>query len=729
MCMKKLLLALAVVTLPLTMMAQAAALPFFEDFESSTLIPSTFTLINVDGNTPASAPASLADSAFIVRYNTNFESQVAYGVSYYTPDAGADDWLILPKLALTDNPVLSWKALSLTSSGNYPDTYQVLVSTTDTEIASFTSIFEVEEEVSLSAGGAGVQKRMLDLGAAGYANQEVYIAFRLMTPSPGGDRLALDDIRVVDMLNEGFENGIPDSWTVIDGGTAGMTWIQDDYEPYEGEYSAGLDTYDDAGNETDDWLITSAVTVNEGHVLSFWAVSADSDYPDDLHVMASKTGVTAEDFTITIADLTPVSAAGWTKYSYVLSENAELSDGDEIYIGFWCDSEGSFLNIDLVKYGEVVPPKMMRAYAVSETAVDVLFDADLEGEADPGAFTLSGTADLTFSGAEVDGENKALLHLTGTSASMEADVIVDILTMADQEDAVEFYGGILPLSFTSLTNPEGTMDFDDHHATFKAIVMAINSDTSRVWLADASGAHHGINTYDMVTDGLALGDELLFYGKMSPYQAQTEIYPATQLEVLSSGNELFAPTMITGADIATTVEEDNDPAEQYEGVLVSMEGVEVSSWDGAYFNCTDDGGATVFYVADYDELYDGEFGENTLTAGNTYDLTGIIVGRNGEYRLVPRSADDIVDVTSIEDQEGKALRIYPVPVSDLLHIDHAVPMERIQVMAASGQIITDLTLHGKTSVVINTRAYYPGVYVIRIMMKDESVVVRKLMKK
>ena len=727
--MKRFLLSLAAIAFPLALMAQATALPFFEDFEGSTLIPSTFTLINVDGNTPASAPASLTDSAFIVRYNTNFESQVAYGVSYYSPDAGADDWLILPRLALTDNPILSWKALSLTSSGNYPDTYQVLVSTTDTETASFTSIFEVVEEVSLSAGGPGVQKRMIDLGAEGYANQEVYIAFRLMTPSPGGDRLGLDDIRVVEMLNEGFENGIPDSWTVIDGGTAGMTWMQDDYEPYEGNYSAGLDTYDDAGNETDDWLITSLVTVNEGHELSFWAVSADSDYPDDLHVMVSKTGVTAVDFTITIADITPVSASGWTKYSYVLSDHAELNDGDEIYIGFWCDSEGSFLNIDLVKYGEVVPPKMMRAYAVSETAVDVLFDAELEGEVAHDAFSLSGTADLTFSGAEVDGENNMLLHLTGASAAMEADVTVDMLTMTGQEDPVEFYGGILPLSFTSLTNPGGTMDFDNHHATFKAIVTAINSDTSRIWFADASGAHHGVNTYDMVTDGIAVGDEVLFYGKMSPYQAQTEIYPATQIEILSSGNTPYAPAMITGGDIATTVAEDSDPAEQYEGVLVSIENVEVSSWDGAYFNCTDDGGATVFYVADFDQLYDSDFGETTLTVGNTYDLTGIIVGRNGEYRLVPRSEDDIVDVTSIGDQQGKALRVYPVPVSDLLYVDHAVPMERREVMAASGQIVTDLSLQGSTSVVINTRAYDPGVYVIRIMLTDESVVVRKLMKK
>ena len=726
--MKKILLMMAVVVCPLMLMAQATPLPFFEDFESATTIPASFTLINVDGNTPASAPASLTDSAFIVRSNTNFESQVAYGVSYYEPEGDADDWLILPMLALTDNPILSWKALSLTSSGNYPDTYQVLVSTTDTEPASFTSIFEVEEEVSLSSGGPGVQNRMIDLAAEGFANQEVYIAFRLMTPNPGGDRLAFDDIRVVDMLNEGFENGIPDSWTVIDGGTADMTWIQDDYIAYEGSYSAGIDTYDDSGNDTDDWLITSMVTVNEGDELSFWAVSSSADYPDDLYVKVSKTGVAVEDFAITIAEILPVSADGWTKYSYVLSDHAELNDGDDIYIGFWCDSEGSFLNLDNVKYGAVVPAKMMRAYAVSESAVDVVFDAMLEREYAPTEFSLSGSADITFSSAEMDAENKMLLHLTGASSSMVADVTVDMLTLADQDDPVEFYGGIMPLSFTSLTNPGGTMDFDSHHATFKAVVMAINSDTSRVWFADASGAHNGINTYDMVTDGLALGDEVLFYGKMSPYQAQTEIYPATQLAILSSGNDLFAPTMITGADIATTVAEDSDPAEQYEGVLVSIENVEVSSWDGAFFNCTDDGGSNVFYVADFDALYDGDFGETTLTPGNTYDLTGVIVGRNGEYRLVPRSVNDIQDVTSIEPQQGKSLRVYPVPFFDILHVVHAKPMQHMEITSASGQLIQEIPLYGATNTDIQTAAYDPGIYFMKIVLEDESVEIRKLIR-
>jgi hypothetical protein len=711
----------------MALMAQAADLPFMEDFESATTIPATFTLVNGDGNTPASAPASLQDSAFIVRYRTEFESHVAYGVSYYDPDAGADDWLILPKLALTSNPVLSWKALSLTSSGNYPDTYQVLVSTTDADTSSFTSIFEVEEEVSLEAGGPGVQKRMISLSAEGYADQEVFIAFRLMTPSPGGDRLAIDDIKVEDMLLEGFENGIPDSWTVIDGGDNPGSWFQDDYTSYAGNYCAGLDTYDASSSETDDWLITPMVTVTEGHVLSFWGRSSSTSYTEDLHVMASKTGVTAPEFTITIADISPVSPGEFGKYSFVLSDNPDLNPGDQVYIGFWCDSEGSFLNIDEVRYGELVPPKMMRAIAVSETAVDVVFDSELERMYSPGEFTLSGSADIMFSDAQVDEEDKTILHLTGASPEMAGDITLDALAMIDQEDPVEFYAGIMPLMYTSLTNPGGTME-EDINATFKAIVMGINIDTSRIWFADAAGAHNGINTYNLVTDGLELGDEVLFYGKLSPYQNQTEIYPGTQLSVVSSGNDLYAPTVITGADISANNDEDADPAEQYEGVLVTIEDVTVELWDGSYFNCTDDDGTTVFYVGDYDDLFDSDFGETTLTVDNTYDLTGLVVGRNAEVRLVPRSADDIMDVTSVEAIPGDNLKIYPVPVSDLLHIESERSLNQVEISGISGQVMRTESLNGVTSTTMDLSHFEKGVYFLRMNMDDGSILVRKVIK-
>lgn len=724
--MKKFLLLIGAVAISSALFSQALDLPFHEDFEGSQQIPSTFTLINVDGNTPASAPASLADSAFIVRYSTDMESQVAYGVSYYTPDAGADDWLILPKLALTKNPKLSWKALSLTSSGDYPDTYQVLVSTTDAQTGSFTSLLEVQEEVGAASGGAGVQKRSLDL--SDYAGQEVFIAFRLMTPSPGGDRLGIDDIRVEETLEVGFEDGIPENWFIVDGGDNPGSWFLDDYAPFAGTYNATLQTYQDDPETTsvDDWMITNKVTVFDGYELTFYANTSSSNYPDGLQVFLSNTGEIPSDFTFAVGEIDPLTT-DWTKYAFVLSDVSGISAGDEVYIGFYSDVIGDYLGVDEVRYGPVTEPMMVRAIAISETAVDVYFDAELERTYSPDEFTLSGSGDITFASATVDATNPTIVHLAAGTPNMAGDNVLDMLSLEGQDGSYEFYAGITPLSYTSLTNPGGVLEFDGPYATFQAIVMGISDDTSRVWVADEAGAHHGINTYDMALDEIAVGDEILFYGKLSPYANQTEIYPATLMSVVSSGNTLYEATVIPGSDLANDNAADQDPAEKYEGVLVSVEGAEVTAWDGAYFTLTDDDGATSFWVTDWYVYADG-FGENTLDIGNIYNITGLVVGRDGEYRIIPRNANDIQDVTSVHPRGMDALHIYPVPVADQLYLDNVAAYSSVMITTITGQLCFSEEVNARNNIVVDMSEYKNGVYMIQLTRPGADVTIQKVIK-
>jgi len=95
-----------------------------------------------------------------------------------------------------------WKALSLTTSGDYPDDYKVYISTTDRDTSTFMTngaIYEVNGEnwaEDADNPGDGIASHKVDL--SNYANEEVYIAFRLMTPDPGGDRLAIDDIKIAE---------------------------------------------------------------------------------------------------------------------------------------------------------------------------------------------------------------------------------------------------------------------------------------------------------------------------------------------------------------------------------------------------------------------------------------------------------------------------------------------------------------------------------------------------
>jgi hypothetical protein len=200
------------------MSVSAQTVLFEEDFESSALIPETFTLINNDGFTPNEGDEMWTDSAWTVVTSSRPElegTQVAAALSYYTDmgDATADDWMILPAITLGSASTLSWDAMSLTSSGNYPDDYQVIIAevdagndpTVDYMFSNGTILLDQDAEwcsAAVSNPGEGLHHHEIDL--SDYAGQEVWIAFRQNTGNGGGYLIAVDNI----MVEEGSSTGI-----------------------------------------------------------------------------------------------------------------------------------------------------------------------------------------------------------------------------------------------------------------------------------------------------------------------------------------------------------------------------------------------------------------------------------------------------------------------------------------------------------------------------------------
>lgn len=167
---------------------------FFEDFESiddGGDLPDTWVVVDVDGGTPSD---DMYDKAWKVVESSQMGSKIAVSTSYYTdadyPDA--DDWMITPAIEIVDGAYLSFDAKSLTSSGNYPDSYEVWVSTTDQDVAGCKAgdmIHSVDEEEHETA-------QSYDIDLSSYAGKTVYIGFRLMTPAPGGSELGVDNVKV-----------------------------------------------------------------------------------------------------------------------------------------------------------------------------------------------------------------------------------------------------------------------------------------------------------------------------------------------------------------------------------------------------------------------------------------------------------------------------------------------------------------------------------------------------
>ena len=170
-------------TIALTsLMSQAQSVILNENFNNG--IPATWTVIDVDGNTPVNSTYS--DAWVSIEKLTTPGDSVAASTSYYQPAGTSEDYLITHALPLgAFGNILSWHVQSTDAS--YPDGYAVLVSTTDNIAASFTdTIYQTDEALyywdSIS----------VNLEDFGFVNQTVYVAF--VNNTTDGYGLMIDNV-------------------------------------------------------------------------------------------------------------------------------------------------------------------------------------------------------------------------------------------------------------------------------------------------------------------------------------------------------------------------------------------------------------------------------------------------------------------------------------------------------------------------------------------------------
>ena len=158
-----------------------------ENFQTG--LPSTYTIINNDGLTPNSAIVGF-DSAWVELVDPlNSADTIVGSTSYFTPAGQASRWLITPPITIGSfGNILYWNARSHDPS--YPDDYMILISTTDTQISSFTdTLYGVINELETW------QARNVNISDSGYVSQTVHIAF--VNNTYDGFKLYIDDIRMV----------------------------------------------------------------------------------------------------------------------------------------------------------------------------------------------------------------------------------------------------------------------------------------------------------------------------------------------------------------------------------------------------------------------------------------------------------------------------------------------------------------------------------------------------
>lgn len=127
-------------------------------------------------------------------------------------------------------------------------------------------------------------------------------------------------------FSEGFENGIPLTWTTIDNDGDGYDWYGHintglyNYSTHSGDGVAASESFDNNGSVVltpDNWLITPQVDL--GGTVSFWYAN-QSTYPENLRVYVSTTGTAIANFTSISEDITTNS--DYQQFTYDLSTYA-----------------------------------------------------------------------------------------------------------------------------------------------------------------------------------------------------------------------------------------------------------------------------------------------------------------------------------------------------------------------------------------------------------------------
>lgn len=178
--------ALIIIFALLSLATNAQTVIYSEDFQAG--LPANYTIVDNDGLTPAAAVSEFSDAWILLADPDNTSDSIMGSTSYFDPAGTASRWLITPQITLGSyGNVLYWEARSHDPS--FPDSYMILISTTDTQIASFTD--------TLYAYGGEHEywsERSVNVSDSGYNNVNAHFAFVNITED--GFKLYIDDIRV-----------------------------------------------------------------------------------------------------------------------------------------------------------------------------------------------------------------------------------------------------------------------------------------------------------------------------------------------------------------------------------------------------------------------------------------------------------------------------------------------------------------------------------------------------
>jgi hypothetical protein len=229
---------------------------------------------------------------------------------------------------------------------------------------------------------------------------------------------------------------------------------------------------------------------------------------------------------------------------------------------------------------------------------------------------------------------------------------------------------IYEIQFT--TAADGASPLVGQTVTTSGIVTATVSTASNTgfFIQDGVGPWNGIFVANNSINP-TVGDEIELTGVVGESFGLTRISGVSGHTIVSSGNTLPAPTVISTQAAST---------EPYESVLIRVQNTTCTNTNAGFgmFRVNDGSG---------DALVDDELFSFTPVLGNGYNVQGLLWFSFGEFKIWPRFASDIetIGFASLEGNELNQVVLYPNPAEETLNVLNYEG--QVLVLDAQGRVI------------------------------------------
>lgn len=737
---------------------------FNEDFEAETVgqPPSNFTVLNEDACT-VNNPNTFTNGSWIVSDDQGAQGLIAAAQSWSNP-AGctSDDWLITGVIDLTSATALTdltWKAKSY-EGPNYPEDYEVLLSTTGTAVADFsTNLLSVTAELENWTSHT--------VSLAPYIGGTVYIAFRMT--STDQSQLQLDDIKVSEPAAYDLEvsgvttNGVKQKYDL-----AGFEHIVLDFSNRT-NFESSVDVKNVGVNSVDSlyltyFLVNDLNSPTEGvaygdtvflstplapgatYTHMFDPYGLDTLFtPNDLAPLDFYVQIDSSSFNTVVDDkdfeysllFSPVEsyAVPYETSFEIANLGSQTFTFDNRTWGWkYFDNDGdnvslaagqAFSNLpansgDFQVYGSIVNGNSLSASAADETAQSPQLSLENTKSYIVSLYARTGfgiTGDLDI---ELVNSDNSYTSNIGSINLIEAD-------SAYQQFTFEFtFAGATADDYMFNLNKTaaGFIIFDDFSIqelvapTVTASLLSSSVDESGITYCDSS-VTLSINPTGNPTsvtvdwgDGSALEDVT---GNNNPSHDYASL--GTFDITVSASNSVGSDDAMVSVEVA----EVPVPTVSFGVPTVSGSTVTVSIGTGATTNVSYSPSCGTTIIIDWGDGTVEQFPAGTTTASHTYStfntFTVSVSGQN-DAGISSAQTQDVV-ISGISDVTFKEYNVYPNPSNDILNVAFELNSNEnveLTVVSIQGSVVETLNFNDASVVntTINTSSLNNGVYILKV---------------